>query len=206
MRRDQIFLPCLKKILRWTRNQNRKGRIVIGRGRRNERTRKLTQAARGVSTHTLAIIKLNCPNRLLRLHLHRIPFLLLSSPIEGLVRPPYPLSLPIVPSRPSPIIHSQVLPYGQHHLFLRPHRHQNYPYPIPAEVVYPFLDPSQTWQRGTRRTTPCISLIRSRLSRKRTQGRKGTTVQCAARVSALHTGYRERDLISFQSVGTRYTR
>lgn len=179
---------------------------MIGRGRRNERTRKLTQAARGVSTHTIAIINLNCPNRLLPLHLLHIPFLLLSSPIEGLVRPPYPLSLPIVPSRPSQIIHSQVLPYGQHHLFLRPHRHHNYPYPIPAEVAYRFLDPSQIWQRGTRRTTPCISLIKSRLFRKRMQGKKGTIVQCAARVSALHTGYRERNLISYQSAVTRCTR
>jgi len=179
---------------------------VIGRGRRNERTRERTQAARGVSTHTLAIIKLNCPSRLLPLHLLHIPFLLLSSPIEGFVRPPHPLSLPIVPSQPSQTTHSQVLPYGQHHLFLRPHRQQSFPYPIPAEVVYRFLDLSQIWQRGTGRTIPCTRLIKLRLFRRRMQGKKGTIVQCAARVSALHTGYRERNLISFQSVGTRYTR
>jgi hypothetical protein len=206
--KDQIFLPCLKKkIHRWTRNQNLTGRIVIGRGRGNERTQNHTQEARGKSTHTLDIIKLNCPNRHLRHRLLHTLFLLLLSPFEGLVRKPFHPLLPTVQNRPNQIIHSPVLPYDQHHLFLRPLRHRNCPYPIPQEVVYRSLDLSQIWQRGSRSPTPCISLIRLRLSRRRMQGKKkGTIVQCAARVSALHTGYRERNHISYQSVDIRYTR
>jgi hypothetical protein len=207
-RRDQIFLPCLKKkIHRWTRNQNLKGRIVIERGRGNERTQNHTQEARGESTHTLDIIKLNCLNRHLRHRLLHTRFLLLLSPSEDLVRIPFPPLLQQVPSRLNQIIHSPVLPYDQHHPFLRPLRHRNYPYPIPQEVVYHSLDLSRIWRSGSRNPTPCISLIRLRLSRRRMQGKKkGTIVQCAARVSASHTGYQERNHISYQSVDIRCTR
>lgn len=207
LRKDQIFLPCLKKkIHRWTKNQNLKGRIVIERGRGNERTQNHTQEAPGVSTHTLAITKLNCPNRHQRHHLLHTLFLLLLSPFEGLVRKPFRPLLPIVPSRLNQITHSPVLPYDQHHLYLRPLRRRNYPHPILQELVYRSLDLSRIWQRGSKSPIPCISHTRLRLSQRRMQGKKETIVLYAARVSASHTGYQERNHILYQSVDIRYTR